>query len=79
VQKLVEQVKAGKVDRREFLLTATLLGLSASSAYGVLGLTEPFSKLERRPFKLVHGHRFRLLFLRACSPDQMIPSDRDLL
>ncbi|MBV8651775.1 MAG: ABC transporter substrate-binding protein [Alphaproteobacteria bacterium] len=41
VPKLVEQVKAGKIDRREFLWSATLLGLSASSAYGVLGLADP--------------------------------------
>ena len=44
VPKLIEQVKAGKIDRREFLWTATLLGLSATSAYGVLGLTDPFDK-----------------------------------
>ena len=32
--KLVEQMKGGRVDRREFLRTATLLGLSAGAAYG---------------------------------------------
>ena len=32
---LVEQMRAGAVDRREFLRTATLLGLSASAAYAL--------------------------------------------
>lgn len=41
--------------------------------------TDNVEILERRSFKLVPGRRFRLLFLQACSPDQMIPSDRDLL
>jgi peptide/nickel transport system substrate-binding protein len=44
IPKLVEQVRAGKIDRREFLWTSTLLGLSATSAYGVLGLSDPFAK-----------------------------------
>ena len=35
--------------------------------------------LERKPFALAHGFRSTPLFLRASSPDQMIPSDRDLL
>src|SRR5215471_15359474 len=44
VPRLVEQVKERKINRRDFLQTATLLGLSASSAYGVLGLADPFAK-----------------------------------
>src|SRR5258707_13947723 len=38
---LVDQLKEGKLDRREFLRTSTLLGLSASAAYALAGLSEP--------------------------------------
>ncbi|HKF62962.1 MAG TPA: ABC transporter substrate-binding protein [Dongiaceae bacterium] len=38
---LVDQLKAGKLDRRDFLRTSTLLGLSASAAYALAGLSEP--------------------------------------
>jgi peptide/nickel transport system substrate-binding protein len=44
VPTLVEQVKSGKLDRREFLRTATLLGLSATSSYALLGLQDPVGK-----------------------------------
>ncbi|HLT01811.1 MAG TPA: ABC transporter substrate-binding protein [Geminicoccaceae bacterium] len=37
IPKLVQQLEARRVDRREFLRTATLLGLSASAAYGIVG------------------------------------------
>jgi peptide/nickel transport system substrate-binding protein len=37
IPKLVEQLEARRVDRREFLRTATLLGLSATTAYGIVG------------------------------------------
>jgi peptide/nickel transport system substrate-binding protein len=37
IPKLVEQLEAGRVDRREFLRTSTLLGLSATTAYGIVG------------------------------------------
>jgi len=36
--RLVEQLKSGRVERREFLRTATLLGLSVGAAYGLAGL-----------------------------------------
>lgn len=35
---LVEDLKTGRLDRREFLRFATLLGLSAGAAYGIAGL-----------------------------------------
>ena len=35
---LVDQLKEGKLDRREFLRTSTLLGLSASAAYALAGI-----------------------------------------
>ena len=44
VPTLVNQVKTGRLDRREFMRTATLLGLSATVSYGCLGLEDPFSK-----------------------------------
>jgi peptide/nickel transport system substrate-binding protein len=37
IPKLVEQLEERKVDRREFLRTATLLGMSAPVAYGIVG------------------------------------------
>src|SRR5438128_1717115 len=44
VPTLLEEVKAGRLDRREFLRTATLLGLSAASSYALLGLEDPLGK-----------------------------------
>ena len=37
IPKLVEQLEARKIDRRDFLRTSTLLGLSATTAYGIVG------------------------------------------
>ena len=37
IPKLVDQYEQRKVDRREFLRTSTLLGLSAATAYGIVG------------------------------------------
>ena len=37
IPELCEQLRTGKVDRREFLRTATLLGVSAGAAYGLAG------------------------------------------
>jgi peptide/nickel transport system substrate-binding protein len=37
IKKLVEQFTNGRVDRREFLRTSTLLGLSAATAYAIAG------------------------------------------
>lgn len=34
---LVEQLKTGEISRREFLRTATLLGMTAAAAYGIAG------------------------------------------
>ena len=41
---LVDQLKEGKLDRREFLRMSTLLGLSASAAYALAGLSEPVQR-----------------------------------
>ena len=37
IPELVENLRQKKVDRREFLRTSTLLGLSATAAYGIAG------------------------------------------
>lgn len=37
IRVLKEQLADGRIDRREFLRTSTLLGLSATAAYGVVG------------------------------------------
>ena len=36
-----EEHKAGHMDRREFMSRATALGVSATAAYGMLGLATP--------------------------------------
>ena len=41
IDKMVKDYKDNKVDRREFLRTATMLGVTATSAYGLMGLVEP--------------------------------------
>lgn len=41
---LVDQLREGKLERREFLRMSTLLGLSASAAYGLAGLPNPVSE-----------------------------------
>ena len=37
IPELCEQLRKGDVDRREFLRTATLLGVSAGAAYAMAG------------------------------------------
>ncbi len=37
IPELVENLRKKKIDRREFLRTSTLLGLSATAAYGIAG------------------------------------------
>jgi peptide/nickel transport system substrate-binding protein len=41
VPRLAEEARAGKLSRREFLATATALGVTGPAAYGMLGLTMP--------------------------------------
>ena len=36
-----QELKAGKISRREFLTRATALGVSATAAYGMIGLSAP--------------------------------------
>jgi peptide/nickel transport system substrate-binding protein len=44
---LAQQFAGGKVSRREFLRTATLLGLSSATAYAIVGLPEPGGVVRR--------------------------------
>ena len=46
IPRLVDALEQRKLDRREFLRTATLLGMAAPVAYGIAGkvLGEPFVK-----------------------------------
>ncbi|WP_340151628.1 ABC transporter substrate-binding protein [uncultured Sneathiella sp.] len=41
IKDVTEQFKNGKMDRREFLRTSTLLGLSAAAAYSIVGVADP--------------------------------------
>jgi len=43
---LVDQLKEGKLERREFLRLSTLLGLSATAAYALAGVPEPIAPAE---------------------------------
>ena len=42
------ELNEGKLDRRDFLRIATLLGVSAGSAYGMAGLPTPADGPDRR-------------------------------
>ncbi len=46
---LVDQFNRREVDRREFLRTASLLGVSASAAYGLAGLASPAQAQTTKP------------------------------
>ena len=43
--KLAGQLEDGKVSRREFLRTSTLLGLSATTAYAMAGMVDPLEQI----------------------------------
>ena len=45
IVKMAEDVKAGGVDRREFLAMASVFGASTAMAYGMLGLAAPTEAL----------------------------------
>lgn len=46
IPRLVDDLKKGKIGRREFLRTTTLLGLSAATAYAVSGLAAPQARAQ---------------------------------
>ena len=41
ISRLKDELGGGRIDRREFLRIATLLGVSAPAAYGLLGMVDP--------------------------------------
>jgi len=41
VRTLIEQVNEGTISRRDFLRKATLLGVSAATAYSLVGMLDP--------------------------------------
>ena len=43
---LVDELKGGRLERREFLRISTLLGLSATAAYALAGIPEPVAPAE---------------------------------
>ena len=50
VPELQNQMEEGKLDRREFIRMAALLGVTASSAYALAGLAEPAFAAGNMPF-----------------------------
>ena len=49
IPKLIEDLEQHKISRREFLRFATLLGVSAVTAYGLAGLTAPRKAMAAMP------------------------------
>ncbi|WP_306118429.1 MULTISPECIES: ABC transporter substrate-binding protein [unclassified Roseitalea] len=51
IEKLADQAKAGKMDRREFLALATTFGASTAAAYSMIGLSAPTRAMAQEPKK----------------------------
>src|SRR5690606_13543977 len=51
IVEMAEGVKAGKVDRREFLALASVFGASTAMAYGMIGLAAPTKAMAQEPKK----------------------------
>lgn len=49
IYEMAEQVKAGKMDRREFLALASVFGASTAMAYGMVGLPAPAKAQDAAP------------------------------
>ncbi|MBP7241595.1 ABC transporter substrate-binding protein [Amaricoccus sp.] len=49
VTRIAAAARAGRLDRREFLATATALGVTGAGAYGMLGLTMPSRARAQEP------------------------------
>lgn len=49
--RMAEMAGAGQMDRREFLAIASTMGLSATAAYGLLGLSRPATAHAEEPVK----------------------------
>lgn len=51
VERMAEETKAGRMDRREFLAIASSLGASTAIAYGMIGLSAPIEARAEEPKK----------------------------
>jgi peptide/nickel transport system substrate-binding protein len=51
IEKMAESVKAGSVDRREFLALASVFGATTALAYSMIGLVAPTEALAQEPKK----------------------------
>jgi peptide/nickel transport system substrate-binding protein len=51
IEEMAEGVKAGRVDRREFLALASVFGATTAMAYGMIGLAAPTPALAQEPKK----------------------------
>ena len=51
IEEMAEGVKAGRVDRREFLALASAFGATTAMAYGMIGLAAPTPALAQEPKK----------------------------
>ena len=51
IEAMAESVKAGKIDRREFLAMASVFGASTAMAYGMIGLAAPSPAAAQEPKK----------------------------
>ena len=51
VEKMASEVRAGRMDRREFLAIATTMGASTAIAYGMIGLSVPIEARAEEPKK----------------------------
>jgi peptide/nickel transport system substrate-binding protein len=51
IEAMAEEVKAGKMDRREFLALATVFGASTAMAYGMIVLAAPTKAMAQEPKK----------------------------
>src|SRR5262245_626473 len=51
IRSLAESAKAGKMDRREFLAMASVMGASTAMAYGMMGLAAPTPAEAQEPKK----------------------------
>jgi len=51
IEKMAESVKAGNVDRREFLAMASAFGATTALAYSMIGLAVPTEALAQEPKK----------------------------
>jgi peptide/nickel transport system substrate-binding protein len=51
IEKMADGVKAGRVDRREFLALASAFGATGAMAYGMIGLAAPTPALAQEPKK----------------------------